>query len=201
MAIPSLPNVPIDMDAETRNFLESLEGKLDEIDVARVEGEDLYVLGLKKEFYDLILWDFEIVMDRVSGQVRETSFKKLESIDTVFARAFSFGLYELSSNIRQRKIQTKEYERKVAQYKIANLNDIKEKVKDVRIYQGNFDEVQRELGRSLERVDTGKPETFLEAHGPLWLRVEAYLHGADAIIHYQPGSSIGTPVRYTDKKV
>jgi len=56
------------------------------------------------------------------------------------------------------------------------------------------------LGFALERVDTKDPKTYIAAEDTFYLRVKAHLMGADAIVHYQPGSAIGTPVKYAKNK-
>ena len=68
------------------------------------------------------------------------------------------------------------------------MEELTENIKDVRVYQGSLENV--------ERVDTGNPETFIRASDTFGLRVKAYLLGADAVVEYQPGSSIGTPVKF-----
>ncbi len=93
-------------------------------------------------------------------------------------------------------IRNEEYFSKVREFKEKNMADLEKAIKDIRIYQGTKDEVSKELETGLERVDTGKPETYLTSNNPFWLRVRAHELGADAVIHCQPGSSIGTPVKY-----
>lgn len=92
------------------------------------------------------------------------------------------------------------------------VNSLWNSVKDIRLYQGGIEEVARQTGRKLGLVDTGKPRTFLhmdseyiETQGEsvrigteLLLRLEAKKLGADAVVHYLPGSSMGTPVKYVD---
>ncbi len=47
MQIPPLPFVPIDLDRQEKDFLTSLDGKVDNILVAGRENNKLYVLGNK----------------------------------------------------------------------------------------------------------------------------------------------------------
>ena len=77
-----------------------------------------------------------------------------------------------------------------------NSRDLSIALSEIRLYQGTIDEVERDLGRKLARVDTKKPNTFIRADNDYDLRLKAHLLGADAIVHYQPGSSIGTPVEF-----
>ena len=200
MEIPDLPNVSIDMDDEEINFLKSLEGKISNIDVARIEGDNLHILGTKgKEEMGIKILYYEITKNKISGEVKETYFKDPFSPDTLPIQFLTALLYNLTPSVWQRWKELKNYNKKFIKYKEDNLRDIKNKIKDIRVYQGTIDEVQKELGRPLKRVETNKPETFLQENNPFWLRVEAYLLGADALVHYQPGSSIGTPVKYNKK--
>lgn len=200
MEIPDLPNISIDMDDEEINFLKSLEGKISNIDVARVEGDNLHVLGTKgKEDMGIRIFYYEITKNKTSGEVKETYFKDPLSPDMLPIQFLTALLYNLTPSVWQRWKELKNYNKKFTKYREDNLKDIKNKIKDIRVYQGTIDEVQKELGRPLKRVETNKPETFLQENNPFWLRVEAYLLGANAIVHYQPGSSIGTPVKYNNK--
>ncbi|MBI4150004.1 hypothetical protein HY488_01225, partial [Candidatus Woesearchaeota archaeon] len=200
---PEPPKVPLQMDANTIAFLESLEGRLDFIDVVRVETDFTHVLGGRGGYgrrhgynpaYDFCV---TIQQERASGKFVEFSFTN-PSRDSLLAVAeclFSFLPY-----VRREEKFRDDYMRSVKQYEQANLKDMEEQIKGIRVYQGTIDEVSRELGKPLERVDTKQPETFLRAEDTFWLRVQAYLAGADAVVHFQPGSSIGTPVRYADKE-
>ncbi len=97
------------------------------------------------------------------------------------------------------------------------VNELEESVSDINLYQGSIDEVSKQIGRSLELVDLKTPKTFIEADnergyvrvqeesiGPFtsdfMLRLKAKEVGADAVVHYMHGSSIGTPVKFVDKK-
>ncbi len=197
MIIPDLPKVPIDMDYETRSFLESLEGKIDCINAVKVEGDNLSVLGTKSGFG---YWRYEITKDKSSGKVSETHFKSIISLGTVSAIGLTLGLYILTPSMKKRRKKEEDYDNKVKQYENSNLKDIEDKIKGIRLYQGTIDEVEKDLGSPLERVDTGKPETFLKEPDIFKLMVKTYLLGGDAIVHWQPGSSVGTPVRYSSKK-
>jgi len=84
-----------------------------------------------------------------------------------------------------------------------HIQALSELADPIKVYQGSIGEASNELDRPLERVDTGKPETFIR-HGDrspnalLFLRAHTALLGGNAVVHYQPGSAIGTPVRYRD---
>ena len=114
---------------------------------------------------------------------------------------FLYDLYKLSKN--------KAYKQNVETFRKDNMYELEQKIKDITVHQGTIEEVSNGLGVSLEMVETGKPEKFIEAEDLFLLRVKAYLLNANMIVHYQPttnvtdyllGSSfeesvIGTPVR------
>jgi hypothetical protein len=179
MKIPEMPDISIDVDEESMEFLQSLDDRLDSIEVARVEGDELHVLGVRMYsfFHNFEKEYFEITQNRLSGEVSETSFKGLHPLSVIG----TLGLYRLLPNVRKRHRQTVEFAEKIERYRDANIVDIEEKIKGIKLYQGSTEEVERELGMPLERVDTGQPETFLNARDTVWLRVQAYLKGADAI--------------------
>lgn len=149
----------------------------DDIEFVIVDAGKLYVLGKKFGFRDTY---FDIVCDASTGEILE------ENIFKKFA--------ELSYT---RKKEKKYYNRQ-CKLKRLNLGRLEESVKNIRIYQGTIEEVSEDLGRKLERVDIRGPETFIKEINTLQLRLLAKIVGADAIVHYQPGSSIGTPVRFVD---
>ncbi|MBS3122248.1 hypothetical protein J4434_05185 [Candidatus Woesearchaeota archaeon] len=179
MQIPDVPTVPIDLDDNTKDFLESLEGRLDvnEITAVKVDDSTVYVLAYNNNIFVL---EYNVIeLDRKTGRVTENSF----------------------TNWKFRAV--KEFDKKKEEYKRANLKDAEEKVKDIKIYQGSTEEVAKRLGRSLEEVDTHKPETFVRSSDSLMLRIRVYQLGGEAIVHYQnnpirynPNYCIGTPVKY-----
>ncbi len=102
----------------------------------------------------------------------------------------------LSRENRERRKGMEKYHADVRNYYGANLKDADQRTQHIRIYQGSMEEVESDLGKPLQRVDLKGPKTYLKAPDELWLRIQAHNVGADAIIHCQPGSAIGTPVRY-----
>ncbi|MBI2584138.1 MAG: hypothetical protein HYW25_05705 [Candidatus Aenigmarchaeota archaeon] len=196
---PRPRTVPL-MDRETRDILQSLEGRLDGVDVVRAEKGKILVLGTEASPWRLADRYHEISLNRETGELSETSFKRVTVPEGV-ATVLTLGLYWLlAPNLRKRVRRQNEYDRKMRDFRDANWRETVEKADSVRVYQGGIEEVERETGRQLERVDTGKPETFIRGDDTLWLRIRAYQQGADAVVHCQPGSSIGTPVRYVDRK-
>ena len=216
MLIPSLPFVPIDLHKDEKEFLHSLEGKVDNILVAGRKDNKLYVMGNKGgslyfphgyEYLNSFNVREYVTIDRetTTGNVEVSSFqgpdyKTWKDMTAAVATVgLSIAYFECSAAQRERKNLRDRFHSRAMRLRESNLNDIAEKIKDIRLYQGTLEEVQQDIGKPLERVDTGKPETYLQKDDPFWLRVEAYLLGANAVVHYQPGSAIGTPVRFKDK--
>lgn len=197
MEIPDVPVVPMDLDDNTKDFLKSLEDRLNRIDAVRVFNDKVHVLGTSLGWIDTHY--HEIVKDRTSGRESKTSFKEPGSVEGLLGIIFTLGIYYALVE-EPREFSLRNYNRMVKQYTEANLTEAEKKVKDVRVFQGTVDEISGELGRPLERVDTGKAETFLWGSDMLNLRILAYKMGANAVVHYQPGSAMGTPVRYADQK-
>lgn len=102
-------------------------------------------------------------------------------------------------SVRQRRGLTVAYNHDAKVLRERNEKDLEDAISPIRLYQGTIDEVSGELGVGLKRVDTGKPETFIYERDSHALRIKALILGADALVHYQPGSSIATPVRFTEK--
>lgn len=186
----------------------SNEKKLEEIDVVRREGKRIHVLGRNRKYLHHIVYDVSTEKIVKEDSVRDVHNFLLAGLMSSTGIGLSLGIpiviYELTNPCayrRRRKI--KEYYRTVKQFENANkndyLSDLGQRIKDIKIYQGRINDISQELGKKLERVDTGRPETFIEAKDRSWLRIRAHELGADAIVHYQPsfsGFSIGTPVKY-----
>jgi len=183
--------------------------RLNHIDVTRIQNGKLYVLGRNERPCSFDLFKprgnlYEIIHDAATGEIiSEYSFKYHDpkALDEAKGCSFllvgiPFLLNELRPSLRKRREQSKKYFETVVVIERANMADYEAAVKDIRVYQGSIDEVAKELGKELERVDTGKPETYLRERNSFWLRVKANYLGADAIVHSQPGSSMGTPVKF-----
>ena len=175
--------------------------RLEKIDVIRKIGNQMHVLGRNGKFSKYLN---HIVYDITYGEIiDEDFFIKKDKDDLIRSEALSlfgvgipFLIYELMPKQRERRRKTKEYNKTLKDFKDANMKDLIEAVKDIRVYQGSIKDVERDSGNKLKRIDTEKPETFIRAKDTFWLRVKAYSLGADAVINYQPGSSMGTPVKY-----
>lgn len=166
---------------------EKLEGWLEEIDAVYKESNKIYVLGksdINNFFRNPIL--HQVTHDANTGEILgEVSFRERDSTD------ISFYLFYFMPRQRERRRLTKEYKQDLNALVEEHLNNLKEAVKNIEVYPGVPD-----LGVPFERVDTGKPDKFIQAKDLFWLRVHAYELGANGIINYQPGSLIGTPVRF-----
>lgn len=159
--------------------------RYEDIEYAIVDNGRLYVLG---ERYHQMLRNtyFNIVCNASTGEIlKENIFKRYDKL-------------------LRRKRKDREYLARQSELEEFCMKRLKESVKDIKVYQGSIDEVSKDLGEELERVDTGEPETFIRAYSDidrnLKLRLIAKKLGADAIVHYQPESFVGTPVKFVDKK-
>ncbi len=192
LTIPDSQPIPPGIKQEVEKFVESLEDRISYINAVKIESDQIYVLGynLQTHFY------YEIIKDVLSGEESEFSFKNINVASTSLAKLCTLGLYALTKGVQNRKKQRKMYYQKVKQYDEANNNRIENMVKNIRVYQGDIAEAEKELG-PLERADTGSAERFLKKNNILNLRIRAYQLGADAIVHYveTSGSCIGTPIR------
>ena len=213
MQLPPLPRIPIDLNLEEKEFLTSLDGKIDGLLVAGREDNKLYAMGNRggrlgyDHFDQKTIWDFSVreyvTLDRetTTGKVEECSFQGSDYTPKESAGGIlTLGLYvayrELTPAQRGRISSRRNFISRARNFEKKNLADIEEKIKPIRLYQGTIEEVERDIGRPLERVDTNLPETYIQREDIFWLRVQTYLLGGDAVVHYQPGSAIGTPVRF-----
>ncbi len=189
--------------------------KLEEIDVVRKEGNKIHILGRSGPYmnhetpsgvvHELGKYLHHITYDPSSYRfIDKISFKRNEGRLFRLGQLLSFlGIgvpllfYQSLPKAVENRNGTAWYWNKVKTFQEENMEDLKEAIKDIKIYQGIIEEVSRELGVELKRVDTGKPETFVQEKDSFWLRVKAHLLGADAVVHYQPGSAVGTPVKWT----
>ena len=216
MQLPPLPLIPIDLNQGEKDFLRSLDGKVDSILVAGREDNKLYAMGNRggslyfPKGHDCInsfnVKEYVTINNNPAAGITEVSsfqgpdYKNWKDLAAFMLTAglYALGL-ELTVAQRARRSLQRAFHSRARGFRKQNHADIEEKIKSIRLYQGTIEEVAGELGKPLERVDTGKPETYLHKNDPFWLRMEAYLLGANAVVHYQPGSAIGTPVRFKEK--
>ena len=184
--------------------------RLEEVDAYRVfgpnsrpnshrQGRRLDVLGRnsKGRLY-------HIIHDADTGKVWEENPIKGKTNNglyrSIICSAVGVGLpwlvYELMPGQRKRRSITGDYNQLVEIIRGENMKDLTKAVKDIKVYQLPMDDVSKLLNKELELVDTKNPETFIKAEDTFWLRVRAHELDADAVVTYNPGSSIGTPVRF-----
>ncbi len=212
MHLPDVPYMPLRLMSEERDFLNSLEGKIEHILIGRKEGEVFSVLGYTEgrmkfvpcEPYleerevgeyvtiDLNLNTKEVREERGKGVYNYTSGEGLLLMGTLgmygIVRAFS------PQQFARERFQQEFYGRAVG-YLQENKADLKREVEQIPIYEGPLMDVERRLGKKLEFIDLQRPDQFLSCRDTFWLRVEAARRGADMVIQYTPGSAVGTPVR------
>lgn len=202
MNLPKLPYGMIDIDADTKAVLESLEEKwfsdgvfnhkVCSVEAFGIKDNILHIIGRAGGYNQLY---FEIKKNIINGFTEEVVFEPNNGPGMI--SLCTLTLYDWLPDTKKRRKQTEDFWNLRDGLAAMNKKDIDEKIKDIRIFQGTIKEVERDLGVPLERVDTGKSETFIKAESDYFLRTEAYRAGADLIVHYQPGSSIGTPVKIT----
>jgi len=174
--------------------------RLEEIDVVRKQDGKTHVLGAgyRPLFYDNYSYLHHIVHDTSTMKILKEESKtfKYDSgfglinavLTSIIGVGIPFLIYELRGYARMSRKRTKAHFYNVKEFKKRNLEDLTEAIKDIKVYQGSLEDV--------ERIDTGNQENFIRANDTFDLRVKAYLLGADAVMEYQPGSSIGTPVKF-----
>ncbi len=181
--------------------------RLNEIFVIRSEEGKIHVLGTNALPWDDFKVYAHIIHDASKLDVFKEDYFAYREINSknfdLFLDIITLGLHKLYTSIpfiKRDKRKTREFNQNFNKFQNANMSELTEAIKDIRIYQGTIDEVANDLGFALERVDTKDPKTYIAAEDTFYLRVKAHLMGADAIVHYQPGSAIGTPVKYAKNK-
>ena len=171
-------SVEIDRNEDTKKYVESIQKKETfiggvsmHIEAARIEGDELHVIGYRG--LDFVRY-YEIIKNMKTGEERR----------------------EKAGCFRRKRRWS--IEQKGVELKEKNVKELNELIKDIRMYQGNIEEMEKELG-ALERVDTGKAETWIKKPNTLLLRYKAWKMNADAIVHYAVGSATGTPVKFKKK--
>lgn len=200
------------------------KNKIGLIDVVRNEGDLVHVLGRQKQpwlqeklyhtIHDINTGEIQSeetfrrapylyylpLFPIIPGAVLDINFVAKQNILGFAITTIAMILPMIGSTAYINKKQfdsSPEYYSRVWEFEKANSRDLNEALSKIRFYQGTIDEVSKDLGKTLARVDTKKLNTFIRAQDDHDLRWQAYLLGADAVIHCQPGSSIGTPVRFS----
>ncbi len=206
--IPPFPKSPYEIGAPEVKFFQSLEGRIDDILVASKEAENWHVLGHRggtlcfRDYGNSVFIHEEGVKEYVSlegnsktGEVNESSFPSPDyTFKDFLGTLFHSRRPALSREERWNRREL--FMKRVDAYLRMNRQELEKKVELIKVYQATIPEVEKIIGRELVIVDTKRPEQFIECQDSFWLRVQAYQLGADAVVHYQPGSAIGTPVRF-----
>lgn len=182
-----IPKVSIDIDDETVQFLKSVGREFERVYVVRKDQDGIHVMGYDHRFC------VEATKDN-TGNVTKNK-------DVCYAWSFcdeflNFFTARKLGHYKDMKKRNEEFFRHTNLYIDENKKEAQEKTKNIKIYQGPLDEVEKELGKKLEIINTEGPQTFLHTDSVELMVAEAYVLGADAIVHYQPGSAIGTPVKF-----
>ncbi len=206
--LPSFPKIPYELSTDDKKFLETLEGRIDDILAASKEAENWQVLGHRggklcfRNYGSCEFIHEKGVKEYVflegnpkTGEVHESPFSSPNYTLNDFLGAL-FPSRRPSLSREERSNRRGQFFRQVDVYLAKNRDELSKKIKHIRIYQATIPEVERITGKELEIVDTKRPEQFIECQDSFWLRVQSYQLGADAVVHYQPGSAIGTPVRF-----
>ncbi len=197
-----------------RNYQKTM---LDIVDGVKVEGDKVHIYGRILRFNvfgeeKASLYHYLIHDAQTGNIISEHSWKKLERLAPIDWVLYSIlgivsagaGLIPILRRVtpsgRLRIKNSEIYNRNVAVYMHNDLAYWRERAEKIPVYQGSIDEVAEELGVQLKRVDTNNPIKYIRAEDHFLLRVNAFLMGADAVVHSQPGSSIGTPVKIIKRK-
>jgi uncharacterized protein YbjQ (UPF0145 family) len=167
-----------------------------DIDNGEWEEEKSYKLFRKR---DGLLWTGSICVPLFSGFTAFILKNPAIAIPALSGVYIPFSLSRLNSDSA--------YNSKIDDINKANseetTNNLKNEVKGINVYQGSIEEIEKQIGRELQLVDTGpnEPRKFVEAIDSFWLSAIASGLGANAIVNFQSGSPAkGTPVKFVDKK-
>jgi hypothetical protein len=210
LAQTTSPRVAVTADNLTKKRKELYTGTADAIGV--VDGA-IHVLSSSRSLWTTMHDDKTVYHGMVSEDGIDLLYDELfetrnsyksRLIGSAFLSLVGIGIPSLINNLRgatkRRALQTEYYKILAHQMNTIIYRELEEIAGPVTLHQGSIEEVEnRVLNRSLEAVNTGKPEGFLKGLDDFFLRAHAGLIGADAVVNCQPGSSIGTPVSYNDK--
>ena|SRR3989304_116240 len=172
--------------------------RLHYVEVVRHEKGRVHVLGINLSVDSSTSRLCHIIHDAENGEIiEENSFKYRGAISDapiwvmlsdVLLLSIPTFINGLRSSEKERVRKVRQYFNDMHQFQDANMMDLEKAANGIELYQGAVE--------GTERVDTGKPEKFIRAKNDFVLRVRALELGADAVAYYQPGSAIGTPVKY-----
>ncbi|MAG38167.1 hypothetical protein CMI45_02160 [Candidatus Pacearchaeota archaeon] len=158
-----------------------------------------YHTGEGKEGYIATFYDSGDLIEEDTFLMKQDykSTLGLSAFFSIVGIGVPFLLHNLRPSVSQRAKKTKEFFDIESRIYHANMIQIEELAAPIEVHQGSIDEVERITGRSLKAVDTKQSEKYI-AGGSIFIKAEAALLGADAIVHYQSHAGTGTPVEYLD---
>lgn len=209
---PPTISVEIDMNDEVKTFLESIHGRGPYVGAARIEGNELYVIGYEKKSRDEYEY-LEFIKNMETGEKYVRKARPAKVIDFYFLPLTlkAYSRYKLRKAMVRRMLEIRE----------KNLAELKDLIKDVKIYQRDIKEVEKELGRPLEIIGTSKLESWLgeadtsmrryelkfkigkdkDEADTMMLKYEAWKRGGIAVVDCKVDPVRGTPVKLLDECV
>jgi len=188
------PILPLDRHDEVKEFVDGLLNRktISCVIAAKADENSIQVLGKKRYgdgFFDLCI---ELNFDKKSGSITKKSC--FEACGSLFVFMPITGPLWLLDMPKRKK-----FNKKLEEIRESNIQDIKNRIKDIGIFQGSIAEVEKQIGAELEIISskekTWEKTEFMKEHDIFQLKAHACLAGADAIVHYQTGSALGTPVK------
>lgn len=213
MHLPDVPYMPLRLEKEEKEFLDSLEGKIDTVLVARREGEMFSVLGYNEGRMKFVPWEPYVedrdVKEYVQAEVNRKTGEQTYEVSMgafyysgreevlMLGTLMVYGLIRAFSPMQYERERRREvFYRRSKEYLTLNTTEVEEELKRILVYEGPLKDVMARLGVEVENITLPGVEQFISAKDIFQLRVEAARLGADAVIQYTPGSAIGTPVRF-----
>jgi len=196
----TVPVIPLEKKLEADYLIERNHNYPSRsVEAVKVEGSRTNILATDKSILGGVKTYWEIFLDTKLDKDGASNFESPYSPADTLGLIFTLGLYSLSSGRKSRVKSEREFWEKVREYRKHNLLDAAGKTKNIRVHQLSLSDLEKELGKPVERVDTGRSESFITAGTTLDLRMQAYRLGANAVACYQPGSAIGTPVKILEE--
>jgi hypothetical protein len=182
----ALGQIPAKINEEERMFLESINSD-----------KETYVEAFGKESVNRICLLGTCGEDKMiytrNGETKKESFKKIG--DYTLERHEWFAKIFLNERLQKEK----EYEKILTHISVNNYTNLRKELDKINIYQLSIGDAENKLKTTLEIIETGSQQKFLKAQNDSNLLLKAYILGADAIVEYQPGSAMGTPVKFVEK--
>ncbi len=190
---------------ETEELIEKLSNSDKELRVSvlgRIENK-IHILGysVPQDTH------YNYIMDIESGEIEEKSHK------------YPYHFFKFTKSWKKNNKNLEEYN--LAHHTICNAQNkfIEALISPIECYQQSLSELEKLFDKSLEIVDTGSTEKYLEERSLRDLKIEAAYLEADALINLQGSENYGyigdsesgystnnslfraTPVRYLEKRL